>query len=513
MISAVERAASMQPVFSCPFLAVVHCDSARSSWAVFRWRQGKLACLGCGIETEPGSDWLKTTTAAMRAARRVSPASTPLVLVLSTPLVLLKHLKTPRVEAVQRAKILRFEVEQNIPFPVAEVLWDFAVSGGNETNEQLLLAVAKRDVISALCAVAQAEHFKVRLIVPAALALRAVEEQVRPAGDDRLLLLGVSGSAATLLQVDGQRFAARSWLWADGTNSTPMPGSEAVARRVVQETVRARAYFQKEVALQTPTRVVLVGGMAQEVGLAGQLRASLQLPVAALDISSALEPVPNGTESLELADLAGAALLYLAPGQTSVNLLPPALRRRAHLRQRRSWLVAAGFLILAALVPPYVQYHRLNAALRDDLPVVEKTLAPLRARNARNRAGLVELAALKQQVEHLQSVQARRDAWLRLFADLQERFITVEDVWLEKLQTVPAANNAPLKLVVSGRMLDKANPLAKVSPENFTRLKVLLADMVDSPFVASVESERFDNSQAGILKFDLVLVTDPAHPL
>jgi len=170
-------------------------------------------------------------------------------------------------------------------------------------------------------------------------------------------------------------------------------------------------------------------------------------------------------------------------------------------------------LVLAALVPPLIQYHRLNLARQADLPAMDKILAPLRAREARIHASLGQLAVLKQQVAQLQAVQERRTAWLALFADLQERFATVEDVWLEKLQTMPAANHAPMKLVVSGRMLDKANPQAKVSPETFTRLKVLLADIVDSPFVAAVDGESFDNSQPGILKFDFVLVTDPAHPL
>jgi type IV pilus assembly protein PilM len=497
----------MQPVFSCPFLAVAHCGAERSSWAVFRLRHGKLACLGSGIELGSSGEWLKTTTAALRAAALVAPASTPMVLVLSAPLVLLKHLKTPRVETAQRAKILRFEVEQNIPFPVSDVIWDFVVSGGNEAQENLLLAVAKREVIASLCAAAQGERFKVRMILSAGLALRAAGERLRASSEERQLLLGVSGAAATLLQVDGLRFAARSWLLANGADS-----ASSSARQLVQEARRALAYFQKEAELQAPTRVLLAGSAAQDAGLAEQLRASLQLPVQTLEISPALEPAANGAGWPE-ADLVGAAVLYLEPDQATVNLLPPALRRRAHLRQRRPWLVATGFLIIAALVPPWIHYHRLNATLRTELPAMEKLLAPLRAREASNRAGLEKLAALKKQMVQLQSVQDRRDAWLRLFADLQERLVTVEDVWLEKLQTVPAANSAPLKLVVSGRMLDKANPLAKVSPDNFTRLKVLIADIVDSPFVASVESERFDNSQAGILRFDFVLVTDPAHPL
>lgn len=140
-------------------------------------------------------------------------------------------------------------------------------------------------------------------------------------------------------------------------------------------------------------------------------------------------------------------------------------------------------------------------------------MAPLRARESRNRTNLEKLAQLRTQVGGLQSVHNRRAGWLKLFTGLQERLVKVEDVWLEKLQTIPPATGVPMKLVISGRMLDKTNPLAKVSPETFTRVKELLAGIVELPSVSAVEGERFDNSQPGILKFDFVLVIDDAHPL
>ena len=90
----------------------------------------------------------------------------------------------------------------------------------------------------------------------------------------------------------------------------------------------------------------------------------------------------------------------------------------------------------------------------------------------------------------------------------------VEDVWLDKLQVMPAAAGTPVKLVISGRMLDKTNPLSKVSLETTNRVKALLHDIDGSPYVkVTEEGQRFDTNQPGILKFDFVLVADPARPL
>ena len=497
-------------------ITIIDCGASRTALGTFSLNKGGLRCDHLAAETfspaAGGEDrWLEHTTGALRVLGAKAGSRGPAVLLLPPHVVLLKHVKTPRVEADKRDRIVRFEVEQNIPYAISEVVWDTVVSGGSETGEDLLLAAAKLDVVTPLCAAARAAGFEVRRVLPSVLATRSAEELARPTNDDRLLILNVGARSASLLQVDGLRFAARSWALGAGGSA------EALAARLAQETGRSLLHFQRQNGLEDPTRVVLAGGAARDPELRALLGAKLKLPVEVLQVSSTLEFAPAAAASAAtfpgLTDLAGAATLQLLPGQAALNLMPAGLRRRAHLRQRRPWLVAAALLVLGSLVPPLVHYHRVTITARADLAAIEENLVPLRARDARNRAGLEKLAALKQQVTQLQSVQERRAAWLRLFADLQERFTKVEDVWLENLQTIPAVNDMPMKLVISGRMLDKTNPLAKVSPETFTRVKALLAGIVDSPFVSAVEGERFDNSRPGILKFDFVLVTDPAHPL
>lgn len=499
-------------------ITIIDCGASRTALGTFSLNKGGLRCDHLAAEAFPrggGEHWLARTIEALRALGAQPGNRGPAVLILPPHLVLLKHVKTPRVEADKRDRIVRFEVEQNIPYAISEVIWGTVPSGESDTGEDLLLAAVKLDVVTPLYTAARSAGFEVRAMLPSVLATRAAEELSRASHDDRLLVLNVGARSATLLQVDGSRFAARSWTHGAGANGTPE--TETLATRLAQETIRSLMHFEKQNGLEGPTRVMLAGGAAQSPELATALGAKLKLPVQALQVSPTLEMAPAAAAVAAtfpgLADLAGAATLQLLPGQPALNLMPVGLRRRANIRQRRPWLVAAALLVLGALVPPLLHYRSVADTARADATAIEESLVPLRARDARNRAGLEQLAALRQQVAQLQSVQERRAAWLKLFADLQERFTKVEDVWLDNLQTIPGANDTPMKLVISGRMLDKTNPLAKVSPETFTRVKALLAGIVDSPFVSAVEGERFDNSRPGILKFDFVLVTDPAHPL
>jgi type IV pilus assembly protein PilM len=62
-------------------------------------------------------------------------------------------------------------------------------------------------------------------------------------------------------------------------------------------------------------------------------------------------------------------------------------------------------------------------------------------------------------------------------------------------------------------MLDRSNPAAPDRAETNRRVKELLAGLARMPQVISVEGERFDHSQPGLLRFEFTLISDPSHPL
>lgn len=128
----------------------------------------------------------------------------------------------------------------------------------------------------------------------------------------------------------------------------------------------------------------------------------------------------------------------------------------------------------------------------------------------------------------IQGLAESKSNWINFLSDLQERLYEVEDVWLEKLQVVrstrqstpPAPRQAaaakeaePLKLTLTGRLLDRNNPVSKVSNDSRARVETLLKSFKDSNFILDVQDERFDTSQPGILRFDFTLLVNPRNPL
>jgi type IV pilus assembly protein PilM len=538
----------MPPAFLLPSTVVVDCGASRTAVAVFRRGKNGICLREFAVEFHRpapggGDDWLGHTRRSLLALRPRIAAAGPVALVLPAHLLLTRFIRTPRVGPVKREKIIRFEAAQNIPYELADVVWDSAVVGERDAGFEVMLAATKLDAVEPLCAAAQATGFDPQVVLPSPVASLAGFRLAQAAAAQSVLVLNLGARSTTLLLVGLDRFVART-LSLGGNSVTQQVAAnqdcdleeaeaiklsgqcrdlladarEILATRLTQEIARSLLHFRRQGGLEHPARVCLTGGGASLAGFDEALAAKLKLPVGLLGALGSVEVAGELAHEvvghdLILGDLIGAASLQLRPGRPVLNLLPPCRRSQVNLRRRQPWLMVAAVLAVAALLPPVVHLCRVAVEAQRKTAAIERELVPLRGRAARNQANLHQLETLKRDAARLQAVHDRRAGWLNLLADLQDRLVRVEDVWLEKLSVQPAVAGEPVKLVVSGRMLDRTNPLSKVSPETFHRVKTLFASFVESPFVARVESERFDNSQPGILQFDFVLVTEPQGPL
>jgi len=531
-------------------VAVLDCGASHVAAGVFsrgggRLRLEQFAWKSFSIASGREEEWHDALLGALGAVAIQLRYRGPVTVVLPGHLVLTKFIKTPRVDAAKREKVIRFEAQQNIPYAMSDVAWDHVVTGESDLDLDVMLCAAKLEAVDALCAAVESAGLQPRVLVPGVLALRAAVAS--RAGTEPTLYANLGARSTTLLLAEDRRVHARTLAmggqhvtqqlveiqdceWADaeewktsGRNAAVVaPAVESFATRLGQEITRSAVHFKRQSGAASPTRIVLTGGAARAANLADLLAARANVPVeifdplAAVEIQRAAADAGVADVALQLTDLVGAAQLQLAASDSRiVNLLPPRLRTREDTRRRQPWFAAAAVLVAAAFVAPLLYYRDWETALRHKIAAVDAEIAPLRAREARNRANLEQLAALQEQVKALQGIAASRANWQQLFADLQDRFVKVEDVWLERVQLASGAAdaNAPLRIAVSGRMLDRTNPLANVSPDIYRRVTELLTSVVDSPYVSAVENERFDNRQPGILHFDVVLVAEPARPL
>ena len=501
---------------------ILVCGASRLALGVFVRRGGHLRLTDfitqeLAAPRESADTWLSRTGAAMAALGRRKSFRGPVVLVLPAQLILVKLLRLPRADPALRDPLFRFEAEQNIPYALADVAWEIVVTGEAEAQLDCLLVACRLDVLEPLCQAAASAGFEPGRILPEPLAILAAFRLGHPSGPEPVLLLHLSGRFATLLLVASSRFAVR--VFPLPGLALPPAGAEIVPGRLLAEITRSLLHFRERTGMAAPGRVYLAGEQARHAGLGEYLAAHLGIPVECLEIRGLTDfPHPAGPAgetgiANEIPGLAGAAALQLPGRETAVNLLPPSRRQRVD-RQARQWRVlAAAVLATGWLLPPIIHFHRVGNEAQKKAAAIEREIAPLRERERRYQAGWIQLDEMGKQITRLQGLVSRRGSWAALLAGLQDRLGGVGDVWLEKLQVVPGAAGTPVRLAVSGSMLDRANPLAQVSPETSSRVQELLAGLGQAPHVVAVEREQFDHSRPGILQFAFVLVTDGQQPL
>ncbi len=319
--------------------------------------------------------------------------------------------------------------------------------------------------------------------------------------------------------------------------------SAAFLGRLHLEITRSTLNHRRVAGGPGPALIYVAGGGSLIAELPATLAEKLKLPVERydalrnVDLSGDARASGADTAGAELADLVGLATRLVVKDEQEVSLLPPAAVEAIALRRRQPWLAAAAVMAVAALVPPIVYLHGRVEAQRAELTTLDDQLRPLRSLQARNDENLRQIEEAKQRIAALRSAYETKANWINFFTDLQSRLVKVEDVWLDKLQIVRAASTGenpvaatppegatggensaapsapPVRLTLSGRLLDVANPTSRVSPASLDRVKQLLTSFTQSQFIASVENEHFDNSQNGLLKFDFTLVLKSEKPL
>jgi type IV pilus assembly protein PilM len=536
------------------------------------------------VDTGEESAWIDRVALALGEAGGRKRFPGRIVLSLPPHHTLLKFVKAPHVDASKRDKIVQFEAQQNIPYPLNEVVWDKELVHDDGAEFEVVLAAAKLDLTESLCAAVARVGFEPERIEPASLGLHRLFRHHYPDFEHTALLIDIGARSTILVFSAPGRYHARTISLAGNTVTAaiaeelqqPLAAAErlkisaltgqidlppdsptlAAVERAVQgfatklalEITRSIVNYRRQTGTEQPAAIRLTGGGALIGNLAALLAERLRTDPESVDWFEPLGGVTIGPKAAA-ADAEGhahllTATLGLALGEalpttaSRVDLLPPRVKKSAEFRRQQPKLLVAAALAAGALLLPAYQYYAEANAIRRGTTVLEREIAPLRATSNQNRAQLDRISEIRRQIDGLQSLVSSRSNWINFFADLQVRLSEVEDVWLDRLQVTrtggpgpgqtftfeefdgppPPAATGPsgrpaLRLILAGRLIDRRNPVSKVSQDSYNRVNTLLSRMKESEFIERVENERFDNSQPGILRFDFTMVIDPAKPL
>src|SRR5438445_11323798 len=122
-----------------------------------------------------------------------------------------KFVKLPPVEASKVTQIIQYEAQQNVPFPLAEVVWDYQILGSAASGElEVLLVAVKSDVVEGLFRVAAEAKLRLNLCDASPAALCNAFRYNYGDLDDCTMLLDIGAKTSNLLFFEKGKVYSRS---------------------------------------------------------------------------------------------------------------------------------------------------------------------------------------------------------------------------------------------------------------------------------------------------------------
>jgi type IV pilus assembly protein PilM len=403
---------------------------------------------------------------------------------------LAKFIKLPPIEAKKIPDIVRYEANQQIPFPLDQVVWDWQrLAGGIEESgfvmdaEVALFAMKREQVNKALAPLTNAGiAVDVLQLQPIALANMAMFDQLPPPAEidpdappPSLVIVAIGVDSSDIVVTNGLRVWQRS-MPIGGSSFTKSLVKEMKftfdkAEQEKRNAVRAadpRAVFkamrpvftefaaelQRSLNYFTGTdktakigKVLLLGNAAKLRGLSDFVAKQLQLDVQRLETYAALggpAVAASGFREnrLAFATAYGLALQGAGGAGLATNLLPKEIVRDRLIAGKKPWLVAGMLGLLTAAVVNFVGMF-----------LAWQTYAPAKyqqafagADNAKARS-----AAAVSALESITQKQTEAAAWQRPLIEVQERRFQSLDMLRAVTSMLPREDRDPPPAAIADR--------------------------------------------------------------
>ena len=425
-------------------------------------------------ETDRNRQISETLSAMMR---ELGIKNGPIDYAVSGQSIFARFVKLPFVDQDKIERIVAFEAQQNVPFPIEEVVWDYQLVGSEADKIEVVLVAIKADLLDGINAAVEAAGLQTRRVDVAPMALYNAFRFNYSELTGSSLVIYIGARTTNLLFIEPGKVFSRSIPIGgssitsaiakdfnepfgaaelrkkhDGFVSLGGPEMETsdpdvarVAKLVRSTTTRLHAELTRSISFyrtqqqgSRPERVFLCGGTASTPFMREFFHEKLQ---GSVEFFNPLRNVAVG-ESVAIEELAGSAhmlgeLVGLALRSTTtcpmeLNLRPANVVRRQQLAQRRPFLLVAGACLVLGLLGwafYFLRVTQVETRVADTLQVEVDRMRGLENRIASLRK---ESAALDAKTTPLLSAINDRGVWLRILDDLNAR-LPKENIWITEL--------------------------------------------------------------------------------
>lgn len=388
----------------------------------------------------------------------------------------------PRVAAIPAAggserfeSMVRIEIEQNIPFPIDEMVCDRQVLGDTETGDKsVLIVAAKTEQIEGITDALQSAGFSPEIVGVAPIATTNVLLANTDNDPSCKILLDIGAKTTSLVIVEGEKLFNRSIPVAgqaitkeiaqalgctqdeaeqvkrenayvsmggvtedeDETLDRISKVCRAVLTRIHAEISRSINYYRGQQQGSAPTRLYLTGGTSMLPQIADFFQDSLGIEVEYLNpferiaVGPGVDASALETDGAVLAATAGLALQAGGQAALGINLMPPSILEAKAEVARIPFVAVGAVAFLAAFGIWYVAASSEASATEEKVPAVTQKANAAKAAKAAVEKSTAEEKTAAEELAALTALLPRRDASLRHLAMVRE--VIGENLWIAK---------------------------------------------------------------------------------
>ncbi len=388
----------------------------------------------------------------------------PVLLSVSGQAVFSRFVKLPPVDKEKVYQIILYEAQQNVPFPIQEVVWDYQLIGRGEGELDVMLAAIKADIIIQLTEAVERTGLQTDLVDVSPMALyNAVRFNYNDTSDCTLVIdigarstdlifleegrvfirsVPVAGNVITQqimrefeLNFDDAEEMKRAHAFVAFGGAYEEPKSEVadkvskivrnVMTRMHAEIDRSIKFYRSQQNGQNPARILLTGGTSvipyTDTFLKDKLKVDVDYlnPFINVPVSASIDAEEIGRHAHQLPQLVGLALRKVHACPIEINLLPPKSVKEKSFRRKQPLLVGAAFALVMIFVVWALYFLKMTAVAEEQLDRVKGNVADLEQVARPLRETESKIAFLQSRVTDVDAVVAKRTEWLTILSEIQ----------------------------------------------------------------------------------------------
>jgi len=396
--------------------------------------------------------------------------------------VLTRYVNFPEVAKEKLDQIVKYEAEENIPFPINEVEWSYQLQGERDDGEVDAVIVAiKQDLVGGLVEDVEAAGLEPGMVDVSTMAIVNAFQHNYPEQEGTTLIMDIGARTTDLIFLDEGKMWTRnvtvggdemtrniakelgiSFLEAEELKKESafvsfggayeQPDDEAtrivskcvrnVMTRLHSEVMRTVNLYRGQQGGNAPTQIFLTGGASIIPHTDTFFKEKMSMDVeylhsfANIELGKGLDDEEVSQDVMNLSEVVGLALRGNDQASMNVNLLPQIFVDEAGWQRKQPWLVAALFMVAFALAALGFGKAQQAAQYTKQAEKFKERSAGLSKLVNDNKELITVYGKVKKDYDTLLSVNKERSRWLLILAAVKECVAKEEGMWITSLNPV-----------------------------------------------------------------------------